>query len=332
MKSIYLCSTYYHILITLLKCIDSKDLVDIAVLGYIDDGVSLVGRIEKSEFAANVFYLPLIQPKNKIQTLFWRTRHFVKQFEKECNVDFELYDDIYVYMDGTCYSKYLKDAHIQYNLIEDSLDNFKNINKSRFSHMLDYRYSWGMHLTNFIFPYNYHHYRYFLDTPEIKSIEVNEIEGIQLRPNDRIIEKPREILFNKISRDNINRLLTIFLNDNVFLNYNNIGLILTYCFFTDGQFKDMNEQIELYKKVVIWYKSKGYMPVIKPHPRDKIDYTQIEDAIVINKNFPSELIRFIGDEKICRYFSIFSTATSSYPKEKVDYFDSIEDFISVYEE
>lgn len=332
MKTLYLCSTYYHTLITLLKCIDSTDMVDIAVLGYIEDGISLAERIRKSDFASNVFYLPLIQPKNKIQSLFWRTKYYIKKYRRKCNFIFESYDEIYVYMDDTCYSKFFKDIHIKYNLIEDSLDNFKKINKSRFSFMLDYKYPVGLQLANLIFPYNYHHYKYFLDTPEIKSIEVNDIDGILLKADERIIEKPREALFSNINQDNISRLLAVFLDDNSFLKYNNIALILTYCFCTDGQLGNSNEQILLYTKVVEWYKTKGYNPVIKPHPRDKTDYTKIKDATVINKNFPSELIRFIEENRISRYFSIFSTATSSYPEEKVDYFQTIEEFINVYEE
>lgn len=332
MKCLYLCSTYYHTLISILKCIDSNNINDIAVMGYIEKGQILSKKISESNYCRTSFYLPLIEPKTKLESLFWQKFYSVRRVEDECEVDFKSYDEIYCFMDATCYAKYLKDAHINYFLIEDSYDVFKIIDKSRFAFMLTYDYPLFRKLINIFFPNNFHNYKYFLDSNEIEGIEVNSKEGIVLKEDTRVKELPRVMLFNKINKYNIEKILRIYLDDTSFLNNEHIALVLTYCFYNDNQLKNDLEQKELYKKVVKLYQDDGFNVIIKPHPRDKVDYSDILHVNVLDKNFPSELIKYIDKGNIERYISIFSTATKSYPEEKVDFFDSIDTFMKIYDE
>lgn len=331
MKTLYLCSTYYHTLITLLKCIDSNEENEIGVIGYIDNGEILARKIEQSGIVSKSHFLKVIHPRNKIESLFWK-KYSVQRFQNEVEIDFREYDKIFCYMDATCYAKYLKDSHINYFLIEDSYDVFKIIDKSRFAFMLTYDYPLFRKLINIFFPNNFHNYKYFLDSNEIEGIEVNSKEGIVLKEDTRVKELPRVMLFNKINKYNIEKILRIYLDDTSFLNNKHIALVLTYCFYNDNQLKNDLEQKELYKKVVKLYQDDGFNVIIKPHPRDKVDYSDILHVNVLDKNFPSELIKYIDKGNIERYISIFSTATKSYPEEKVDFFDSIDTFMKIYEE
>lgn len=183
-------------------------------------------------------------------------------------------------------------------------------------------------------PWNYFNTRYYLDDPNILSLEVNQIEGAVIdRTDSRIIECPRRKLFGIVDHNqkNLDVVMLIFKDDiAAFRECDNIALILTYCLSADGKMRSTDEQLALYSKVCDCYWQKKMTPVIKPHPRDLTDYSSL-NVDVVNKNFPSELLYYIDQNKIVKNVSIYSTSTSLFPKEKVDYYETPKSFIKAYE-
>ncbi|GGJ88994.1 polysialyltransferase family glycosyltransferase [Parabacteroides faecis] len=69
-------------------------------------------------------------------------------------------------------------------------------------------------------------------------------------------------------------------------------IILTQRFVTDGILTE-EEQIRIYKKIISYYDSNKIL--IKPHPRDKIDYKKYFNNIsCFNKIIPSQLFDLLG--------------------------------------
>lgn len=89
------------------------------------------------------------------------------------------------------------------------------------------------------------------------------------------------------------------------LTYSKFNLLLTqplssYNYCTNDQ------QLDLYKRIVSYYRQKGEMVVIKPHPVDKMDYTAL-NCEVIDANVPSEVF-FLLDVKFNKVISFGSTS------------------------
>lgn len=79
-----------------------------------------------------------------------------------------------------------------------------------------------------------------------------------------------------------------------------------------------NEKIELYKSIIDKYDASKL--VIKPHPREKTDYSRIFPNVkVFDETYPSEVLDIL-EVKFSRVITLFSTAAFSYPKEKVDFY------------
>ena len=57
--------------------------------------------------------------------------------------------------------------------------------------------------------------------------------------------------------------------------------------------------------------------VIKPHPRDEVDYSRkFPNAIIVNKVVTSEVLSFCASLKIDKVVTIYSTSISSFQKAK----------------
>ena len=65
---LYVCSTYYHILISCLKSIENKD-VSIMVTDYIPNADEIFENLKKNRLFNQVFYVKNIsyEPKNKLK-------------------------------------------------------------------------------------------------------------------------------------------------------------------------------------------------------------------------------------------------------------------------
>lgn len=79
------------------------------------------------------------------------------------------------------------------------------------------------------------------------------------------------------------------------------------------------EKIKLYTKIINKYDEKEV--IIKPHPREKTQYSKyFKNCVILNGNFPSELLYFEGIE-ISKVVTLFSTAALTFGKNvEIDFY------------
>lgn len=316
----YFCSTYYHVLITYLKALCSEDKIDVFLLDYIENANVLAERFRTDNIFnyINVLEAPeFVYHKNIIEKLF-ANKIYKKRF-KDFNLDVNTYDSMYLYMDDTWLARYFKLENIKYNLIEDSLDAFKYIMNNRYKELVRPEYHHLYTLYKF-FPYAEGNHKHFLDSPSVLSIEVNDRNGIVLQNDSRIVELPRTVLFNQLKNPTTaKKIIDIFLNNNDILTENNIVIVFTSPFCVDGLVQTEKDQIQLYRKLIKHYENN--IVYIKTHPRDRTDYTVINNVKVMPKNFPSELISYLDQSRISKFISIASHCVDIYPQDKVDFYE-----------
>lgn len=323
--NVYICSTYYHILIAVIKCMESTEKNDIVVTHYIPNCKGIYQKLVDADICNHVYLFEDLdlKPQNLKERLFWRKRIFIEKIESNLDFDFSKYDNINIFMDYVWVARYLKDKHIHYNIIEDSLDVFKFIYKSPYAFMVIKKKSlknFTKAIVKLLFPYNFHCYKYYTDSEYVDSIEINDKEGIYLKDSDRIKVLPKKQLFANLTEANKNTILGLFSIGDSITKVENIAVIFTYAFVTDKVIKTDEEQFKMYQKLCHKY-SESYTVLIKPHPRDAVNYDDLVGATVLSKEFPSEIINFINHDNIKKYVSVFSHCVDVYPKEKVDYYE-----------
>lgn len=132
----------------------------------------------------------------------------------------------------------------------------------------------------------------------------------------KIIEMEKN--WNNLSENQKTKILNIFNINSDFINLNNNVLILTQP-LSEDKLMTFNEEIDIYSTMM--KKFEDYTPLIKPHPRDKKNYSEIFKGIkILDKNFPIELLNLIGfnPSVVC---SIVSTALLNFEKSEIYVFD-----------
>lgn len=326
---LYICSTYYHTLISILKAIDETEKPAVIICSYIPEYQNLAKKLEASHFFSEVIAVNNIdaRPQTFKEKFLWRRGLYKKIVETTFRMDFSRFNEIYLFMDDTWIARYLKDIHVSYNILEDGLDAFKGIQNGPFAYTI-VRPSLKNKVKR-ILKYGFDSYCYYLDEKHlVKSIEVNDITNIAIDGSDkRVIEKPRKTLYSKLTTEYLNRVVSVYLDNMNLLDIDNIVLVLTYPLFGDNLVKTLDEQMAIYSDICKRY-ALNYNVVIKPHPRDNLDYSPLSECKILPKTFPSELIPYIDDGKIKKYISVYSSSVYSYPKDKVVYYANVEEYIA----
>ena len=137
-------------------------------------------------------------------------------------------------------------------------------------------------------------------------------------------------LLDKLTNNKLNKILNLF---NVKERYDNTyrsALILTQRFSTYKMLSE-NDCIRLYKLLSEIF-AKNYKIYLKPHPADKCDYsTEFSNAIILDKEMPSELIRFSVKDKFDLGIATFSSSIFSlkpYINKIIDIDETIINFVA----
>lgn len=272
---------------------------------------------KKTAIFKNTFYIGEVQeysPKNFID--YWKNQHIenAEMIEKQLPISFFDYQTICIFHDDIWASRYCKDKKISYTLVEDALDIFKTLSTSPFAYMLP---EWSIkNVIKKVFGIGYVFNGLDVNT---KHIEVNNrnITEAASSVRKKFIEVPREPLFKALTKEQTDILQKLFMQDTPNLNGNKLVLLLTQPLFEDRMVSTEQQQIEIYRNLVADYLSEGQTLVIKPHPRDLLDYSKkFPDAVIINKNMPVEVIRLCTDTKFEAVVTINSTAINSLITER----------------
>lgn len=291
MKVLYVCSTPYHVLISILKQMQSHVKSDLVICDDVVGFDELAERVRRNRIFNQVFILNQIDYTVPAKIFFTKPFliHVYKRrvLKKKLLFDFGAYDQIYIYHDGTAIGQYLNDLHIKYHLVEDSLNFYQRIRSTSQFNIVG-EYTVVKKLLCF-FNIGYHplgYSRYVLD------IEVNDKKNI-LFYDKNVIEVPRKNLTSNLSLENKRILSNIFDYTSFNLIGGKVALILTEPLDKDWSISS-DEQIRLYRFIVDDLVEKKYLVHIKPHPRDNCNYEDF-NCILLSRFFPVELMDLIDN-------------------------------------
>lgn len=333
MKVLFVCTTYFHTLNAMLRTIKENINADMMLIhadtAAVEGFERLQHRIKESQIFQRVILEKNVpEPNGIFEKIFWRYGIFKRKVKSFLQVDLEDYDEIYVYYDSEWFPRYLKDQRMYYNIAEDGM-NFSKKERHDSEESIWSMRKWRFcHLRRILRIGQVKSYKYYTESKYVKTIEVNDKEGIVFEDKKKIVEKPQKLLMENISGTLKSRIVDIYMDSQEFLHSNNIAIVLTEPLFVDHDVNSENEQLSIYKQLVEMFSE--YQIIMKPHPRDTLDYNAIENVIIISRDFPCELLSWIDQGRIQKYITIGSTAIEGLPKEKVAFYPNIDAFYNAY--
>ena len=299
---LFICNSYYHILIATIKALTNKEKKYELLLS--DDNCSInyeriKERLDKEKIFETIYiekFPKLLKNCNQSTIGLIKKNLFLlfKKMPKKYNL--KEYSRIYIFNDTCIIGRLINKLKIRYVLLEDGTDNFKKNRKFMMSHNRKKHY-----LKSFL------NISELGESDNIEYVEVNNKEGVTL--NKKLVECPKNKMFNELDSNNINILQKVFLNNLDLKIINNKTLIITQPLFEDGFLSSKEEQIKIYKLIVKENGLKNNQVVFKTHPRETIKYNDyFTDSVIISDNFPIEMLSFFPNLHFDNIITISSTA------------------------
>lgn len=342
-ERIYVCHTFYHVYITVLKECNQKPehrgKATLVLSTMSNDFGDLKERAQKSGLFEEViefhekeesFFPQLAKHRvdrgNILLNMYHRilyTKKLGKLQEPYIPVDFKQYGDIYVYCDSDPIGYYLSYKKIYYHALEDGLNCIMYYDTARYDNRGHFSLKAKFSAWNLIFIQNGYG-KYCLD------MEVNNISCLKYSC-PKYIEVPREELVKGIKEEDKLTIISIFMKDTKTLleqidseEKKDKVLILS------EPLCDLETRKQIFKDIVKEY---GHNAVvyIKPHPRDHLDYKKLfPDEIVIEGKFPMEVMNFIPGIRWNKVISVITVTDAITCTEEVVFLGR--DFLDKYEE
>lgn len=305
MKNVlFICHTFLHCLISIEKCMLNKWKADFIICDSIYEYKEIVSKIQGAEFLNGGEAICLEEWKIGGQHHNRFERIFKRNIEKELRQDLKGYDDIYIYNDMFCIGKYLQIQKINYHLIEDSVNYFAKC---------DIREMQKRAPRKRLFKYRQESL-YFADSapPYVLDLEVNDKSHIPGWIKIPVIERNRRQLLDGLSTTQKRWLITAFMDPSSIQSLENIDqkkkvLLLTQPFYEDKKYQ-IKKVYDLYMRVIDIFIQKGYVVVVKPHPRDILKYSDLKNVVYLASKFPIELIDFLSTIKFDAAITINSSS------------------------
>ncbi len=343
---IYVCHTYYHVYVTFLKELalpkeeQGKATLVLSKMSNdfesFKDRASATGLFEEVlEFdeKKDTFFeelAPLKKDKGNIVFNMISRIRFCKKFAKlqepYIPVNFRDYKRIYVYCDSDPIGYYLNQQHIYYYALEDGLNCIAYYDTARFDNRGAFSVKAFMSKRlNWIFIQNGYG-KYCLE------MEINDISKIKY-PCPYYKEVPRNQYVERLTEDDKAIILKAFVKDydallEALQKADETGkekvLVLT------EPLCDLETRERIFKDIIKIYGGDGVV-VLKPHPRDELDYnTLFSDYFKIDRTVPMEMLNFIPGAHFDKVISVLTeTAAIEFATEKIKLGP---DFMDAYEE
>lgn len=303
MKKIYICHTEYHVLITLIKNINnSKEKNDIVLYGTLKNVNKVYKKIKETDLFDNVYIFNYrdteeVEKIPETKNVILRRIRLKKWIKEKYNFDFLKNKEVYIFNDNSLIGMFLRLSKINYNIIEDGYDCYKHIERHYDFNGIKYKIKILINdITNS-----------FGTSKYVKQIEVNSLEGINLSFKNKFIEKPRKEIFDKLDNKQKKIIIDVFLDKPLDLSNKEVSLLITQPLYKDGFLDNEEQQIKMYKYMLETY-IQGDI-IIKPHPRDETNYLKvIKDCIVLNSDFPIEILNLMDGIHIKKCITAFSTS------------------------
>lgn len=209
-------------------------------------------------------------------------------------VDLARYDDIYVFCDSDPIGYYLTYRRIRYHAVEDGLNCLRYRDTAREDNRGAFPVKALMARLGLIHIQNGYS-RYCID------MEVNDLSAIA-HPTRNMIEVPREEMVDRLTEEDKARLVGLFVENRVELTDalhdaqaagRPVVLILT-----EPLCQDLTARVQLFRDMIAEYGTvdgAAAQIVIKPHPRDPVNYHEaFPEHIILDSHFPMEILNFLG--------------------------------------
>lgn len=268
---------------------------------------SRIDDLTKSKIFDEAYYLEdtnvrdsnfnVLNSQSSVKEIENVTNIFISQYEKILPFDIDKFNDIYLAADHGVFGIYILMKKRKYIYLEDgrgiysnwkTLDNLLRIKNPGIQIMSSYYKAYGK---SELIKKKYIALDSQLDNYDLSNcldFDVNE-------------------LLDKLTEKQIEKVLNIFKIKQYNINNKEINtLVLTQRFSTYGMLEQ--ENCILMYSLLCDFLAKNSRIYLKPHPADKCEYNKVfEKHIIIEKEMPSELIRFVikknFDIGICTYSS-----------------------------
>ena len=342
-KRVYICHTFYHVYISCLKELnlskEERGNADLLLSTLSNDFGNLKERAEKSGLFTLVLpyeekeesFFPQLQRYHKdrgnlILNMLARmcfTKLFGKLQAPFVPIDLKAYDDIYVFCDSDPIGYYLNAYKIPYHALEDGLDCIRYYDTARYDNRGHFKLKAWMASKNLIFIQN-GYAKYCID------MEVNNISVLPY-PCPKYIEKTREKLTKGLSDEDKRMLVSVFVE-----NLAGFEEQLAQCpkdkpraLLLSEPLCDLQTRERIFKDIIRDYCT-DCVVLIKPHPRDVLDYKVLfAEHIVIEGKFPMEILNFIPGLAFDKVISVFTVPDSIKFAGEIVFLG--EDFMDKYE-
>lgn len=311
---LYICMTYYHTLISFIKTLISGDKATLLLANNIPDCKELKNRLQETgcfEFVYEYDETSILKEatySNKMVELFMQHSILKRTVEKYLPINLHESYDIYIYHDYSKLGKYLIQERIYFHLIEDALDYFQYFDQ--YYHVASSSYhngnikSWLKSKLNI-------GYQLWGTSPYCIDIEVNNKEGIKIS-SDKIIEVPRKELFACLTNEQRTFIYNTYASGKDMRGkQGKTAIVFTQPLYAAKHVLTMEDQMQVFEAVLKQFTDEGYQVVLKPHPRDEGDYSNLVSKYkcgFIDKNLPSEILNYNPEARYDVAVSITSTA------------------------
>lgn len=342
---IYVCHTYYHVYITVLKELnlpkEERGRATLVLSTMSNDFGTLKERAEASGLfeAVHMFderrddQLPQVMAYhndrgnillNMLQRIRY-TRELGKAQEANVPVDFRDYKDIYVFCDSDPIGYYLNYKHIRYHAVEDGLDTIVYCDDARFGNRGCFALKALLAKTGLIFIENGYS-RYCQD------MEVNNIAAIRYKLKN-FKEVPRKALADNVAKEDWGRITDLFMEDPeaVMKQLKEVPPEKKKVMILSCPVCDLETRGRMMRDIIDQY-AKDAAVFIKQHPRDTLDYhgEDFSDCIVIRGRFPMEMMDYFEEMHVDTVISILTVLDNvTFADEKIklgnDFLDRYED-------
>lgn len=156
--------------------------------------------------------------------------------------------------------------------------------------------------------------------PNIKEIYLTKNHGYSDLIKDKVIVKELDELINSIDENQKNKILKIFNAHEIMkLGIKKTDILLLTEPYSEGYELPIEEEIKIYSHMISKYDPNQI--VIKPHPREKKDYTKyFPNSRVITTKFPLELFDLMGIE-FKKIITINSSAALNFKNVEVEFYE-----------
>lgn len=345
MRRIYVCHTYYHVYVSLLKefyeysgrqneatiCL-SKMSTDFSDLAVRIREIKLFEDVVELDEKRYTFFPELERYKvntgsalrNLVNRMIF-TKRFAELEEAYISVDFTQYDEIYVFCDSDPIGYYLNYKHIRYHAVEDGLDTLKPYIQAIYDNKSLFRLKkfLSLHLNLLFICDGYS--KYCIDM-EVNDLSVLDDDFYKYK------ELSRRKMADSLTEEQKGIIQRIFVKDSEALRRGLARkssaekriLILTepLCAL------DVRER--LFRDLVEQYEQEGTV-YIKPHPRDTLNYRELfPNKVVFEGLMPMEVFSFYQENKFDKVVSVLTQlGCADFAEEKVflgfDFLDKYED-------